>query len=50
MDYKQQKCASIIFLMFVTFHYSGLHNFDLYCTLIIETWLKSSMHFDCKYL
>ena len=23
---------------------------ELYCTLTIETWLKSNMHFECKYL
>ena len=23
---------------------------DLYCILIIEAWLKSNIHFDCKYL
>ena len=38
------------FLMFVTFQYRGLHHLGMYCTLIIEAWLKSNIHFDCRYL
>ena len=38
------------FWMFVTFQYRGLHHLDMYCTLIIEVWLKSNIHFDCRYL
>ena len=36
--------------MVVTFQYGGLHHLDLYCTLIIKACLKSTIHFDCKYL
>ena len=36
--------------MFVTFRYRGLHHLDLYCTLIIEVWLKLNIQFDCRYL
>ena len=38
------------FLMFGTFQYRGLHHLDMYCTLITEAWLKSIIHFDCRYL
>ena len=38
------------FWMLVTFQYRGLHHLDMYCTLIIEAWLKSNIHFDCRYL
>ena len=31
-----------------TFQYRGLHHLDLYCTLIVEAWLKSNIHFDCR--
>ena len=36
--------------MFVTFQHRGLHHLDLYCTLIIEAWLKLNIQFDCRYL
>ena len=36
--------------MFVTFQYRGLHHLDMYFTLITEAWLKSTIHFDCRYL
>ena len=36
--------------MFVTFQYRGLHHLDMYCTLIIEAWLKLNIQFDCRYL
>ena len=36
--------------MFVTFQYRGLHHLDMYCTLIIEAWLKLNIRFDCRYL
>ena len=36
-------------LMFATLN-KWLNHLELSCTLTIETWLKSSMHFDCKYL
>ena len=38
------------FRMCVTFQHRGLHHLDMYCTLINEAWLKSSIHFDCRYL
>ena len=38
------------FWMFLTFQYRGLHHLDMYCTLIIEVWLKSNIHFECRYL
>ena len=38
------------FRMHVTFQYRGLHHLDMYCTLIIEAWLKLNIHFDCRYL
>ena len=38
------------FWMSVIFQYRGLHHLDMYCTLIIEAWLKSNIHFDSKYL
>ena len=38
------------FLMLVTFQYRGLHHLDMYCTLITAAWLKSNIHFDCRYL
>ena len=37
------------FWMLVTFQYRGLLYLDMYCTLIIEAWLKSNIHFDCRY-
>ena len=36
--------------MFVTFQYIGLHHLDMYCIFTIEAWLKSNIHFDCRYL
>ena len=38
------------FLMFVTFQYRGLYHLGLHHTLIIEAWLKSYIHLDCRYL
>ena len=38
------------FWMLVTFQYRGLHHLDMYCTSMIEAWLKSNIHFDCRYL
>ena len=38
------------FWMHVTFQYRGLHHLDMHCTVIIETWLKSNIYFDCIYL
>ena len=38
------------FWTFVTFQYRGLHHLELHSTYIIEAWLKSSLHFDCRYL
>ena len=38
------------FWMLVTFQYRGLLHLDMYCTLIIEAWLKSNIHFNCRYL
>ena len=38
------------FWVFVTFQYRGLYRLDMYCTLIIQTWLKWNIHFDCRYL
>ena len=38
------------FWMLVTFQYRGLYHLDMYCTLIIEAWLKSNIHFYCRYL
>ena len=38
------------FWMLVTFQYRGLHHLGMYCTLIIEAWLKSNIHFNCRYL
>ena len=38
------------FWMLVTFQYRGLHHLDTYCTLIIEAWRKSNIHFDCRCL
>ena len=38
------------FWMFVTFQYRGLYHLDMYCTLIIQAWLKSNIHFGCRYL
>ena len=38
------------FFMFVTFQYRGLRHLDMYCTLIIDAWLKSNFHLDCRYL
>ena len=36
--------------MFVNFKYKGLHDLELYCTLIIEAWLKLNIQFDRRYL
>ena len=38
------------FWMLVTFQYRELHHLDMYCTLSIEAWLKSNIHFDCRIL
>ena len=32
------------------FQYRGLFRLDMHCTLIIEAWLKSNIHFGCRYL
>ena len=36
--------------MFVTFRFRGLNNFELYCILTIEAWLKLNINFYCWYL
>ena len=36
------------FWMFVTS--VSMHHLDLYCSLIIEAWLKTNIRFDCRYL
>ena len=38
------------FRIFVTLQHRGLHHLDLYCTLIIQAWRKSNIHFDCRNL
>ena len=38
------------FWMLVTFQHRGLLHLDMHCTLINEVWLKSNIHFDCRYL
>ena len=34
----------------MTFQYRGLRHLGMYCTLIIESWLKSNFNFVCRYL
>ena len=32
--------------MLVTYQFIGLHHLNMYCTLSIEAYLKSNIHFD----
>ena len=52
MECKNLKIGFNHFRVFVTFQYKRLYHLDTfkYCTLIIEAWLKSNIHFDCIYL